>query len=133
MSKQLTRYRLQEGTVQVTGHFQDRSMNNFVLHSNGQMVFNIAVGRDIAKPGETLEAYGKRQMAILENSLPRIKLIAQENAQLGAADEMITGIQFFTPTKAASKPSTNGKPGFLSMNNASSISPPAVLHRLMKN
>lgn len=103
MPNQLTRYRLQEGTVFVPSHFQDRSLNNFVLQSNGQMVFNIAVGRDIAKPGETLEAWGKRQMAILENNLSRIKLISQESAQLGATDEMITGIQFLYTYKSGIK------------------------------
>lgn len=85
----MAKYAIQEGIFELPEDFTDRTVNTFIQGNIHKSQFNFTISRDISPVEETLEAYVKRQISIIQKSIKGYKLLKQQPCELGRSLEGI--------------------------------------------
>ncbi|MBC8733281.1 DcrB-related protein [Paraburkholderia sp. UCT2] len=88
-----SRYRIDEGSIDLPEGFEDRSTNIFVFGDPDRSPLNLNIARDTLDVGETLPAYVDRQIRKLEKILRGYRLQHRQAARLGSGDHVSEGEQ----------------------------------------
>jgi len=81
---------MHEGSVCMPEGFEDLSTNMFVP-ADPQHQPNLSIARDWFAPGETLDTYVDRQLAMLKSRMPGHKLLGRINERLGLHEPALVG------------------------------------------
>jgi hypothetical protein len=94
-----TRYRIEEGSIELPQGFADRSTNIFVFGNTTPSPINLNVARDTLLDAETLPAYVNRQIALLQKNLRGYAIVRREVSTLGGGRDALTGEQISSTHK----------------------------------
>jgi hypothetical protein len=109
-----TRYRIQEGSIELPEGFSDRSTNIFIFGNTVPSPINLNIARDALLDEETLPIYVDRQIALLKQKLRGFSMVRREASMLGSGPGALTGEEVTSTHKSGNSTLHQRQAAFLS-------------------